>query len=208
VIGEIGRSVQGRRIERWDSVPENVGRHVAVICGIHGDERAMADLADGFGRINIPADLHLTIVPFLNPDGWAVETRRNAREVDLNRNFSWGWTGRAFAGRRPESEPETRAAVDFLSRERPDLVVWVHQPYGYVAAIQGCPLYYADIWSDFAGVPVRRNVRQVGGGESWTAVQLGVPSMLIEVGGTRREPIDVPRHVRALEALLFAVQPA
>lgn len=203
----IGESVEGRSIERLDSRPENVDRHVAVICGTHGDERAAADLADGFGRINRPDDLHLTIVPLLNPDGWAAETRRNARGVDLNRNFPWGWPARGDSGARAASEPETQAMMTFLEMTRPDLVVWVHQPLNYVAAIPGCPRWYADIWSDVSGVPVRRNLSQIGGGESWTGRELGLPSLLVEVGGRRRDPVGVPANVKALEALIFAVQP-
>jgi hypothetical protein len=95
----------------------------------------------------------------------------------------------------------------FLETTRPDLVAWVHQPLNYVAAIRSCPKWYADIWSDFADVPVRRNLSQIGGGESWAGRQLGIPSMLVEVGGTRAEPVGVAAHVAALEALIFAVQP-
>ncbi len=166
----------------------------------------MEQLAEGFGRIDAPADMHLTIVPHLNPDGWAAGTRHNAANVDLNRNFPWGWRRGEFGGPVAGSEPETRAAMRFLRRERPDLVIWVHQPLGYVAAIEGCPPHYADIWSDFANVPVRRNLRQSGGGETWAAVGLGLRSMLIEVGGTKSVAFGVEQHINALQALVFAVE--
>ncbi len=205
--GVIGHSVEGRPIERLDSRPLRTNRHVVVICGTHGDERAQLDLADGFGRINRPDDLHLTIIPLLNPDGWVAETRENARNVDINRNFPWGWPARPDSGPEPASEPETQAIMTFLEITRPDLVIWVHQPLDYVAPIEGCPKWYADIWSEFADVPVRLHVLQIGGGETWTAKSLGLPSMLIEVGGKRDDPIGVPAHVSALEALIFAVQP-
>ena len=50
------------------------------------------------------------------------------------------------------------------------------------------------------------NLRQVGGGETWTAIELGLRSMLIEVDGTRDEAIGVSAHVDALEALMFSVE--
>lgn len=194
-------------IVRWDSKPVDARRHVAVICGTHGDERGMATLADGFGRVDVPVDLHLTIVPHLNPDGWHAGTRHNGRAVDLNRNFPWQWRRGRFGGSEPASEPETRAAMWFLGSERPDLVIWVHQPLGYVGPIEACPPHYADIWSAVSGEPVRRDVHQPGGGETWTAIGPGLRSMLIEVGGTRDEAIGVGRHVRALESLLGVVEP-
>ena len=206
--GEIGRTAQGRPILRWDSRSVDARRHVAVICGIHGDERGMAELADGFGRIDVPVDMHLTIVPYLNPDGWAAGTRHNGEGVDLNRNFPWGWRRGGFGGSSPASEPETRAAMRLLVGERPDLAIWVHQPLGYVAPLKGCPSDYADIWSDVAKVPVRNDLRQVGGGETWTAVALRLRSMLVEVGGTSDEAIGIAEHVEALQALLVAVEPA
>lgn len=207
-VATIGTSVDGRPIERLDSRPDRVRCHVVVVCGVHGDERAAADLADGFGRIDRPDDLHLTIVPLLNPDGWLAETRNNARDVDLNRNFPWGWPRRPDSGAGPASEPETRAAMLLLETTLPDLVVWAHQPLNYVAALRGCPDRYADIWSEVAGVPVRRNLVQVGGGESWVDRRLGVPSMLVEVGGTLADAAGVDAHVAALEALVSAVRPA
>ena len=168
----------------------------------------MATLADGFGRVDVPADLHLTIVPHLNPDGWHAGTRHNARSVDLNRNFAWQWRRGGFGGNEPASEPETRAAMWFLGNERPDLVIWVHQPLGYVAPIGACPPHYAGIWSAVSREPVRRNVRQPGGGETWTAFELGLNSMLVEVGGAKSTPTGVLRHVEALQALLVAVERA
>ena len=206
-IGSIGVSVQGRQIERYDSRPDNPTRHVVVVCAIHGDERAAPALVDGFGRVERPDDLHLTLIPRLNPDGWEAGDRRNANGVDLNRNFPWGWPARPDSGPEAASEPETRAIMTFLEATRPDLAIWVHQPLDYVAALTGCPDWYADIWSAFSGVPVRLGVAQVGGGETWTSRALGIPSMLIEVGGTRDQPVGVSAHAEALEALIFAVQP-
>jgi murein peptide amidase A len=206
-FGEIGRSRLGVPIERWDYVPPAAAVHVAVICGLHGDERAAEELADGFGSIRRPPRVHLTIVPRANPDGWAAQTRNNSNGVDLNRNFSWGWNRRDFSGRRPMSEPETQALAQFVAEARPSLTVWMHQPLDYVAPLPGCPDDYANVWSYASRVPVRRNLLQVGGAETWTAMELGLPSLLVEIAGTRTAPVDVARHITALEALLPLVRP-
>lgn len=208
MVSDIGFSTQGRPTWRWDSRPRISRCHVVVMFGIHGGELAARDLAEGFGRINRPDDLHLRLVPVVNPDGWHGGTRRNSRDVNLNRNFPWGWNDRRYAGSGPASQIETRNTMWMLGSERPDLTVWVHQPLGYVAALAGCSPCSVDILSDVSGVPVRQNVVQVGGGESWTGLELGRPSMLVEVGGSRDTPSGMEAHVEALEALLFGVRPS
>jgi hypothetical protein len=125
----IGRSVQGRDIE---VVRLGLGsRRFFVVGSIHGgvecNTAALVErLAEHFlERPNLlPPDVTLYLVPLLNPDGCALETRFNARGVDLNRN--WGaqnWTTDAqwsrglvpgSGGPFPFSEPETRALRAWL----------------------------------------------------------------------------------------------
>ena len=118
-------------------------KHVTlVIAGLHamewiGVETALALLAEWLA--DPPNDRRLVMLPVLNPDGYAkVEqelrddrwpfTRANARGVDLNRNFATHF--RSFhplptllpflggPGAAPGSEPETRATLDALERDR------------------------------------------------------------------------------------------
>jgi hypothetical protein len=132
----IGRSVQGRDIE---VVRLGLGpRRFFVVGAIHGGrecntaalvERLVEHILD---RPNlIPRDVTLYLVPLLNPDGCALETRFNARGVDLNRNWgaqSWTtdaqWSGGTVPGSGgpfPFSEPETDALRAWLLalQERP-----------------------------------------------------------------------------------------
>ena len=66
------------------------GTRVLVVGRIHGNETTGIAIADALEH-RAPSDLDLWIVPHLNPDGVAADTRQNAHGVDLNRNFPWHW---------------------------------------------------------------------------------------------------------------------
>ncbi|WP_159081318.1 M14 family zinc carboxypeptidase [Nocardioides sediminis] len=126
----IGRSVQGRPIHAW-RLGEPGRRRVVMLSTMHGNEphtrQILAALRDGRPIRGID----LWVVPVVNPDGLARHTRRNARGVDLNRNFPHDWVdldGSYESGPRAASEPETRAVMGFLSQVRPRRVLSFHQP--------------------------------------------------------------------------------
>jgi protein MpaA len=101
------------------------------------------------GKRRPPIGVLLVVQPLLNPDGMlaARPTRPNANGVDINRNFptrdwdqlalkSWEQRDRKdprkFPGERAESEPETRAIVEYLKRVRPQKVISIHTPLGFL----------------------------------------------------------------------------
>jgi murein peptide amidase A len=146
----IGRSVQNRSITAVQ-IGDSEGTRVALVVGvIHGDERAGLRIARALKRLAPAAQAELAgtqlwVIDTVNPDGQRAGTRKNAHGVDLNRNFPYRWRGGTphssgyYPGRRPASEPETRAAMAFIERLRPDLSIWYHQPWGAVLACHGRP---------------------------------------------------------------------
>ena len=127
----IGHSVQGRPITAW-RLGEPGRQRVVLVSSMHGDEHATAQLLHALrdGRRHVRG-IDLWVVPSYNPDGIARGTRANARGVDLNRNYPHRWTdldGRYESGRRPASEPETRAMMAFLTEVDPRRVISFHQP--------------------------------------------------------------------------------
>jgi len=126
---EIGTSVQGRSIE---ATQVGNGSRVAlvIIGGIHGDEANTADLVRGLMELYVSApesvspEFTLYFAPTMNPDGLAANTRQNANQVDLNRNWPTDdWQADAArtsgiipgsGGAAPGSEPEVQAVNRWL----------------------------------------------------------------------------------------------
>ncbi len=127
----IGHSVRGRPIVAWVLGPSTAARRILVIGVIHGNEPAGLAITTALRRRPPPRGVQLWIVPELNPDGVAADTRQNAHGVDLNRNFPYRWqfsSDPTFAsGPAPASEPETRAAMALVRRIRPAVTVTYHQ---------------------------------------------------------------------------------
>ncbi|MGH3000988.1 MAG: M14 family zinc carboxypeptidase, partial [Gaiellaceae bacterium] len=124
----LGHSWQGRPIKAIE-VGNPHGTPVLVVACIHGNEQGGIPIALALEKL-APRDLDLWIVPVLNPDGVAADTRQNAHGVDLNRNFPWRWRpmgGVYESGPRPLSEREARIARALILRLRPHVTIWFHQ---------------------------------------------------------------------------------
>ena len=132
VIGSqrIGRSVDGRPIRAYHL--GEPGKTTAVVIGsMHGNEKAGLQVVDALRKGRPVVDVNLWVIPTINPDGVARNTRGNARGVDLNRNFPHHWaalSGSYYSGTGPLSEPESRALRRFLDRVHPTYIVSFHQP--------------------------------------------------------------------------------
>lgn len=126
----IGHSVKGRPIRAW-RLGEPGKRRIVLVSTMHGDEPHTRAILETLRDGRAIRGVDLWVVPTYNPDGLARGTRRNARGVDLNRNFPHRWKdldGRYESGRSPASEPETRAVMAFLEEIDPVRVVSFHQP--------------------------------------------------------------------------------
>lgn len=151
----IGRSVRGKPIvatRYGDATSERVALVVGVV---HGDEPAGLRIVRALRRIASTVEgAQLWVIWTVNPDGVGGHTRKNARGVDLNRNFPYRWRDNVpqssgyYPGPRPASEPETKAVMRFAGRIHPDLSIWYHQPWGAVLACHGKPqvaVHYAKL---------------------------------------------------------------
>ncbi|RYG13099.1 MAG: DUF2817 domain-containing protein, partial [Chitinophagaceae bacterium] len=111
-ITQLGNSVKGKNINavKWG----NGNTKVMLWSQMHGDEAtgtmALFDLLNFLQQDNdtvklIEENCELLIMPMVNPDGAAAFTRRNAQQIDINRDYLQTAT--------PEGKILKQARIDF-----------------------------------------------------------------------------------------------
>jgi protein MpaA len=138
----------------WGSGEPAPDESTLVLGGVHPDELTPINLAFRFANAlrndnGLFAQHRVVVAPLVNPDGFFMfpARRTNANGVDLNRNFAtrdwWNsalrwWKQRRnadprhFPGQAPDTEEGTRFQVDLMGRYKPDKVVSIHAPLGFL----------------------------------------------------------------------------
>lgn len=132
----IGTSVKDVLIEVCQLNGSNLeAKNTLLVIGtIHGDEPDGKRIIDELASTGAPTETNIWLIRDGNPDGALLGTRRNANEVDLNRNFPVKWlasdpSARTYSGPSPASEPETLALMAAVEMIKPTKIVVFHQPY-------------------------------------------------------------------------------
>lgn len=198
----IGHSVKGVPMQLFVRNVGEIRHRVLVICGVHGNERGTGPIGERLLRVPIPDGVSACILPVANPDGWIAGKRHNARNVDLNRNFPWRWAEHDGGWAGAASEPETQALMGLVQGFDWSIVVWLHQPLGYVAPVPPTARVFGEAWGAAARLPYREELDQHGGGETWTAKVAGKPSMLVEVESHDATESVIDAHAAGFAALL------
>jgi protein MpaA len=203
----LGRSVQGRPIWAFEVGDPRSPRRILVVGCIHGNEPAGVAIADALARGRPVAGADLWIVPDLNPDGVAANTRQNADRVDLNRNFPWQWRplgppGSTFySGPRALSEPESRIAQRLVLRVRPQVSIWFHQHLDAVDE-SGGDVRIERRFASLVDMPLRRLTRYPGSATGWENRTLpGTTSFVVELPAGRLTNKRVAIFTRAIRSL-------
>jgi len=196
----IGQSAERRPIGLLQRGDPAIEGELLVFGCIHGDECAARDLqplAPGSGCPDPASEIF--IVPNLNPDGHASDTRLNGRGVDLNRNFPSGWRpiGRRgdpqYSGPRPFSEPETRLAARIVRKLRPEATIWFHQHHAPRPLVRAWGQSAPDgrAFARLARMPFRRLPWPEGTAPNWQNHRFpGTSSFVIELPpGALGEPL-------------------
>ena len=216
-----GYSVRGRALLAYTF---GTGGPVTMYVGaIHGNESSSSGLMRAWTD-DLEANpvlyngRRVVVVPTINPDGVAANTRTNAHGVNLNRNFPTdGWVSdindtdgyhAGGGGSAPLSEPEAQALASLTASLHPRLLLSFHavgslvtgDPGGYSAG-------YAARYASMVGYS--DTTYSSGGGfdyditgayETWTTAKQGIPSMVVELGSYGYYSFS--HHEAALRAML------
>jgi murein peptide amidase A len=192
----VGHSVQQRPITLVHVA--GPGPRILVVGCIHGNEPAGIAIVRALEQTRPKADLWL--VPALNPDGLAADTRQNAHGVDLNRNFPSLWQhfghpgSTYYSGPKPFSEPETRAARDLIRRIKPRYTIWYHQHMDIVWAY-GRSTAAGRRYAQLAGMRLLHRSWLAGSATNWqnhlpdggASITVELPAGSLDRNGLRRQ---------------------
>lgn len=207
-----GESVQGRELIAY-RLGTPGGRVVLIVGNIHGDEPKGADITRRLRSLDIPSGVDLFVVDTVNPDGIAAPMRQNANGVDLNRNFSHGWsyipvstTNRQYSGEAPADQPETQATQTLIAFLKPEITVFYHQDANRVSLAgmrKEIPQEYARLVGQTTGsTPCTQGCTGTAGSFVNHLLPNGT-SFLVELPNSAVvTPQVIDRHVDALLAVI------
>jgi predicted deacylase len=219
----LGTSVDGNDIKAFHF--GTGANEVLFVGGVHGSDApstaAVAQELVAYLSDNpsvVPADVTVTVIPNLNPDGSALSGtagRFNANDVDLNRNFDCEWSSTAVwknqevsGGSKPFSEPEAQALQNYVDTFNPAAaVVWfASEGKVYPSACAGTPsnasVELAATFANAAGYPVEAEFDAyaiTGDMVNWMAKQ-NIPAISVLL--TSRESTDWSKNKAGIEAIL------
>ncbi len=158
---------QGTAIDLYKKAHTFSEKPILFVGGVHGDEPEGVQLANELLAwiSQAPYELHdWILIPCINPDGYSQNQRTNSRGVDLNRNFPSGdWSSEAkapryFPGTAPASENETRALIQLIETEKPQLIIHFHSWEPCVVYTGAPGLHAAEILSEKTGYTAREDI--------------------------------------------------
>jgi N-acetylmuramoyl-L-alanine amidase-like protein/zinc carboxypeptidase len=201
-----GESVRGTELRAVRLGDPDATRTALVVGSIHGDETEGHEIVRRLKRSHRDTPgVQLWVVTSVNPDGVEAGTRKNARGVDLNRNFSYRWRGGVspssgyYPGPHPFSEPESRAVRRLARRLEPRVTIWYHQPWGQVLAPCHGPARKQRRYARIAHLPLERcrGQRLRGTATSWQNHRLPGTAFVVELPGGELSSSAARRHARA-----------
>ena len=181
-VRQIGTSAKGRPIV---AMRYGDGPRIALVVGeTHGDEEGGLRVLLRVRSQSIPAGITLWVIPAMNPDGLALDTRFLANGADPNRKAT--------------SQLEQQIVYDFAVSIGPTVTVWYHQNYGWVGG-SGASAAPARQYQALTRLGTLKHSGDCAKGFMWCPIDdvLGSSSVLVELPDVLT-PADVQIHSLAL----------
>ncbi len=212
----VDRSPGGREIDlyRLTNGPVNL----LLIGGVHGDEPEGYYLVERFmkdgGWKQLEGKAALWMLPRMNPDGCALNTRVNLNKVDLNRNMAtkdWSPVAakeRYHPGPAAGSELETRALVRVIEDLKPRAIISMHT-YDPMINYNGPCRKLADVLAKGSGYIVTDHIGYPTPGSlgTWAGWEREIPTITLEIERDCGPEKTWAVHSKPLlDGLLFAAE--
>lgn len=232
---QIGASVTGLPLESIKITDESVpfdqsglqnGEKIRVYLdgGHHGNEflgvdivmfylESLLDNRDEAQMATFLATHEVYATPIVNPEGNSLDTRKNANQVDVNRNYGFMWGGGGssdliadlnYRGSAPFSEPEVQANAEFGRDIRPDLWITMHTgvaefywPWGWTSEPAPDAAFFETLEGPFENATNGRVAAMqsaelyiaAGATDDWAYAELGMPAFTYEVHEDQFVPV-------------------
>ena len=196
----LGNSAEGRPIwaHTFGRCRDENCQKIMLTGAVHGNEWRSGDLGRLIGILETtPAYLagqnkELLIIPQVNPDGVALNSRFTPSGVNLNRNFPIGWNLCGECGVGPASEVETQLVIAATEAFEPDYLLSYHAqwpPEGIIFRGDDTnpeTIAFAEYVSGHTGYPVGQFLSDgdVPGDQTVWAESRGIRSLIIEATST------------------------
>ena len=190
----LANSAEGRPIHVYEL--ENESPAILIVGGMHGDEPQSAFVADRIvellqTRIGDMMNEHIIVVPRLNPEGLERGSRKNSRDVDINRNFptaNWSQNepGDAYyGGLSAGSEPETQLILELIRQHGPRRILTIHCIDGERQCVNfdGPAEELAQVMAKENGYEVRSDIGHATPGSlgTWAGYERQIPTVTLEL---------------------------
>ncbi|MCI0499424.1 MAG: DUF2817 domain-containing protein [Planctomycetales bacterium] len=183
---------------------------VLIMATIHGNEDAGTPLVQQLmqtlrHRPDLSQTHTIMIIPVTNPDGYALQTRGNARGIDLNRNFpASNRIDSDVFGQAGLTEPESRILHDMILAHQPARIVTIHQPL-YCLDYDGPAESIALAMSYYCPLPVKKLGSRPGSLGSFAGVEQNIPIITMELAKEDSQMTDTQLWTTYGPALLAAI---
>ena len=184
------------------------GPNILVLGGVHGDEIegiiAANGLLQAFSR-SFPYKLNLTLVPIFNLDGALRSQRKNAREIDLNRNLpTQDWSPEVAKekynpGPNANSEPENQALVEYIGSFKPDFIITLHS-WKPMLNVNGDCAAVANVISQHTGYVITDDIGYPTPGSlgTFSGLERSIPTITYEFERFLPAETILSKHVPAI----------